>query len=105
MKTRKRTPLNFDLQEAVMEDMAKQLAKNIQEEIDFQILSDMLVSMGWHKMEFEPMREEEEAAEIKEWIKTSCKGNVKSYGSNWLFENEKDMVWFMLRWGDQSDGL
>lgn len=104
MKTRKHPPLNFDLQEAVMKDMAEQLAKNIQEEIDFQILSDMLVSMGWHHMTFEPFREEKEAAELKEWFKTNCKGKVQSYGSNWLFENEKDMAWFILRWGDRADG-
>ena len=101
---KRRHALKFNLEESVMADMAKQLAKNIQEEIDFQILSDMMVSMGWHKMEFEPLREVEEAAEIKEWIKTSCKGKVQSYGSNWLFENEKDMAWFMLRWGDRADG-
>ena len=101
---RKRQQLNFDLQEAIMEDMAKQLAKNIQEEIDFQILSDMLVSMGWHRMEFEPIRGEEEVIEIKDWIKTSCKGKVQSYGRNWLFEDEKDIAWFMLRWGDRADG-
>lgn len=104
MRTRKHPPLNFDLQESVMKDMAETLAKQIQQEIDFQILSDMLVGMGWTKLTFHPMRDTTEVQEIQDWLKVNCKGKYQSMNEQWLFEFEKEAAWFVLRWGDRADG-
>lgn len=101
---RKHKQMNFNIQDHILEDAARNMAKQIQEEIDFQILSDMLVSMGWHKLEFSPIQGIEDIMEINEWISKNCKGKVQSYGQNWLFEKDKDMSWFILRWGDRVDG-
>lgn len=95
---------NFDIPTSLMEQVAAETAKQIQEQIDFQIIADMLVQMGWIKLTFSPYQDEKTAADIKFWLKHHCKGKCKSLDDTWLFENEKDAMWFMLRWGDRSDG-
>lgn len=67
-------------------------------EIDWQILRGLYKDVGWFELTFDPNRDAEEAASIKEWIAENCKGHVQSRGSCWLFENEQDLIWFTLRW-------
>lgn len=94
---------DFDIPTDLMEEMAKETAKQIQEQIDFQIIADMLVTMGWTKLKFSPHQDEKVAADIKFWLNHHCKGKCKSLDDTWLFENEKDAMWFMLRWGELAD--
>lgn len=96
--------MTFDDPESLMEQMARDTAKEIQEQIDFVIIADMLVEMGWKRLHFEPLRGVEEAYDISAWIRANCKGKVKSRGDTWLFENEKDAAWFTLRWSELADG-
>lgn len=88
----------------LMEEYSKELAKQIQEEIDFQIIGDMLVTMGWTRLNFNPHQDEKISADIKFWLDHHCQGNCKSLNDVWLFENEKDAMWFTLRWGELSNG-
>lgn len=90
--------------ENLMDQLARETAKEIAEEIDFGIIADMLVEVGWTKLYFEPLRGVEEAYDISAWIRHNCTGRVKSRGRTWLFEKEKDAVWFTLRWGELADG-
>ena len=96
--------LHVDAGHDLMEELSKDLAKQIQEEIDFQIIGDMLVTMGWTRITFNPHQDEKTCADIKFWIDNYCRGNCKSLNDVWLFENEKDAMWFTLRWGELSNG-
>lgn len=95
--------LKIDIDDSIMEQYAKDLAHQIQQEIDFQIIADMLVQMGWTRLTFNPHQDEKTSADIRFWLEHHCKGNCKSLNDVWLFEHEKDAMWFMLRWGDKAD--
>ena len=80
------------------EILMKRMAKEIADEIDWEIMADLMVQYGWTKLKFNPLRGVEEAYDIHEWINTHAIGKVQSRGNVWLFEKEKDAVMFSLRW-------
>ena len=82
------------LQDEIMEDMAK----DIQKELDAEILRGMLKQMGWYEVVLKPMTAET-GDEIDTWIKTNIKGPSHwTHGLVWMFENDQDAMWFKLRW-------
>lgn len=89
--------LNLDQYPDLVEAAAKDCAKRIQEEIDWSIICDMLVSMGWQVIEFEPQSVDDEHI-LKEWLNNNCKGKVQSRFDKFVFEQEADAVNFVLRW-------
>ena len=50
---------------ALEDEIAKELSTQLQSEIDFQILSDMLVELGWHKVELIRFDSNRQAVDIK----------------------------------------
>lgn len=90
--------LNLDQYPDLVEAAAKDCIKRIQEEIDWSIICDMLESLGWHAIEFEPQMPDAEGHEIKEWLNNNCKGKVESRFDKFVFEKESDAVNFVLRW-------
>jgi hypothetical protein len=83
----------MNLEEQIINDAGKAIAN----EIDFQILSDMLVQIGWRKVVLSPMTWEE-GYEVDEWTAKHIKGNFETMGLVWVFEDEEDANWFALRW-------
>lgn len=69
-------------------------AKILQEEIDWEILSDMMVECGWTKVEISLDR----MHIVEKWIEENIQGKYKFRGTDWLFESEKDATMFILRW-------
>lgn len=90
--------LNLDQYPDLVAEAARNCAKQLQEEIDWSIICDMLESMGWHIIEFEPQMPEAEAYKIKDWIDKNCKGKVQSKFDKFVFEQESDAVNFVLKW-------
>ena len=75
--------------------LVKKLTDEIQKEIDFEILADMLLEEGsWTEIKFTPSGR---YFEIDAWCKENTAG-VQGYGSRWLFKDEKDITMFILRW-------
>ena len=83
----------IDIQEQIINDMGKAMAK----EIDFTILTDMLCQIGWRKIILSPMTMED-SYEVDEWTKKHVKGHFETMGLVWVFELEEDANWFALRW-------
>lgn len=83
----------MNLQEHVINDMAKQISQ----EIDFEILAGMLVELGWTRIVLAPMTQEQSLA-VDGWIKEYCKSPVETMGLVWLFEDSKEANWFALKW-------
>ena len=83
----------MNIQDQIINDMGKAMS----DEIDFQILSDMLVGIGWRKVVLSPMSWED-GAEVDLWCETNVKGNFETMGLVWVFEDEEDANWFALRW-------
>jgi hypothetical protein len=82
-----------NLQDAIMNDMAQKMAN----EMDFAILAEMLVGLGWRKIILSPMTMED-SYEVDEWTAKHVKGNFETMGLVWVFEDEEDANWFALRW-------
>jgi hypothetical protein len=80
------------------EEIADTLAMQIAQEIDFEILADMLVSIGWTKVVLKNGALPCTGPELHEWRVRNLKGKWKAHNKIWLFENEQDAVWFTLRW-------
>ena len=77
------------------EQLAKQLANDLQEEIDAEILCGMLESMGWTTI-----RVRERPAIAAEWCKANVQGPFRRFGKDrWCFQDAKDAAWFGLKWG------
>jgi hypothetical protein len=82
------------------ETMVEDMAKMIQEEIDWEIMCDMLKTIGWTevKMKWSDRMNELQAHHIKEWCRTNLSGIYRGRGSIWMFSKEKDAVLFSLKW-------
>jgi hypothetical protein len=83
-----------------LEDMIlKEQAKVMEESINFEILSGILVDMmGWTRVELSRYTDNNHAIDIKEWVASNCKHDTKQNGATWMFENAKEAMWFKLRW-------
>ncbi len=92
-KKRLLTDRSGDLLEEIYEQKAKELA----EEMDADILRGMLAELGWHEIILNPMTWEE-GYSIDEWVEENIKGRMWTHGLVWMFEDDKDAMWFKLRW-------
>ena len=82
-------------------EISEELSKVLQEEIDWELLMDMMISVGWTKVTIsEPWSNMTAsfAHEIKEWCREHLKGHYNGRGRVWMFEKAQDAEWFMLRW-------
>ena len=84
---------DLDLQEQIIADAGKQMAK----EIDFQILCGFLEELGWTKVILSPMTKEQGDA-IDYWTQTQLTGNFENMGLVWIFEDKGDAINFTLKW-------
>lgn len=80
------------------DEIAKELSSQMQSEMDFHILSDMLVGLGWTKVSLTRFNNNKHAIDIKIWLQENVKGHWESRGSSFVFENEGDAVNFTLKW-------
>lgn len=89
--------VNYMLRSLEHEYLEK-LAKDVADEIDFDVLSTLLVDSGWTKVELPVFASRFHLMDIDIWIEQNCSGTVKSFGNKFIFENPKDVTLFILRW-------
>lgn len=85
----------MNLEDEIAEDLSKQIAQ----EIDFELLTDILIACGWHKVVLRPMTHEQ-GKKIDQWVNSQVKGKYKTMGLVWVFENQGEAVNFTLRWAN-----
>lgn len=74
-------------------ELTQVLAKTVQEEIDNNIMSDMLVSMGWTKI---TVRNRHKIA--ADWCTKNIRSPYRIFGDHWCFQDTRDAAWFGLKW-------
>jgi hypothetical protein len=84
----------MSLEQQLMEKMSKEIAQ----EIDFGILSDLLVYSGWVKIELDTLENNNNAIDMNEWLDMNCKHKVSRLGRKFVFESSAEAEWFILRW-------
>ena len=92
-KKRLLTDRSGELQEQILAEKAADLA----DEMDAQVLRQMLIDLGWQQVVLSAMTGEESYA-IDLWVEDNIKGRMWSRGLVWLFEDDRDAMWFKLKW-------
>ncbi len=82
----------------VEDELAKQMAKLIAQEIDFELLADALAACGWTKVVLKRGALPCTGVELHEWRESNLTGRWKANDNIWVFENPKDALIFTLRW-------
>jgi hypothetical protein len=81
------------------EEIAGELSERICSEIDFEILSDILIrSCDWQRIHLERFRDNEQAVDIANWCQDGCRAQWLKRGSTFLFKDRGDAVNFALKW-------
>lgn len=85
---------DYDIESTIYEDISKQLAKEIDNEIIKTIELEHLVSKeGWTKVELPRFN----TIDVTEWVEENC-GLYDRLGSTYVFKEAKDATWFRMRW-------
>lgn len=79
----------------IEDEVYTELAKNIQKQLDQELLYNLCLVSGWHGKSVSY----QQLDEVKEWIETNKLGEVRWFDNRIAFEQSKDYEWFMLRWG------
>jgi len=80
----------------ILDEMYKACSQQLAKSIDWEILSGLWISMGYYRVILTKNVPSEQ--ELKDCAKDNLTGEYKSFGYDWLFAEEKDMVLFSLRW-------
>jgi hypothetical protein len=84
-----------DLQEQVLND----LAKSMEQSIDFVVLCDVLQIFGWTvlNVDYEPDIGQGWNT-VKNWADDNFAGDHREHRGTWLIEKAQDATMFALRW-------
>jgi hypothetical protein len=93
IKKRLLTDRSGNLLDQILEDRARDLAN----QIDADVFMMSLIESGWHQVVLYPM-EMELSYEIDQWVESNIKGQMWNRGIVWVFENDRDAMWFKLKW-------
>ena len=83
------------LEEEIINKAGKQMAQDI----DREILWGMLQGIGWTRIMLPSLIDNNHAVDITHWLALNCKNSFERNGRDFIFENERDANWFVLRWG------
>ena len=94
------------LEQDILDNMAKEMAREIDKELLDDIMISVLKDQGWTATTmnpaFEPpitrVSETEWYSETAEWIHLNVTGDYKLLKGQWYFERRDDAVMFTLRW-------
>ena len=81
------------------EELLTKAGNDMAREIDREILWGLFEGIGWTRFKISRLTDNNHAVDISYWLDENCKGKFERNGSEFLFEDSKDAVLFMLRWG------
>lgn len=84
----------------VEEEIIAAMSAEIQEEIDFEVMSTMLSNSGWHTVKLSNGITRDQWREMERWAEqeqVTARGVYKR-GNTWLFKSKDDAIMFKLTW-------
>jgi len=95
------------LQDEILDEAGKQMARYIDSEIINNIMIEMLIKDGWIQTKINPaftdmgmmsVPFEDWYSRTAEWIHLNARGDYKLLKGQWLFKDPKDATMFILKW-------
>ena len=86
--------------QSIIDELVQRAAKELQEEIDFNVLAELYKQSGWMEIEFDSWHLVNAHNPVKQWLRNKCKGHYTCRGKRFLFEKESDAINFVLRWSE-----
>ena len=83
---------------SLAEQMLDEKIEELKREIDREVLWNMLTQVGWTRVILSSETAMVNATAIKEWLAVNCKKSYEKHRQDFLFEDNKDAVNFILRW-------
>jgi hypothetical protein len=81
------------------DEIATNLSVEMSRYVDFEVLSGLLVEeCDWHRVDLPRLIDNKHAVDITYWLEENAKQHYIRNGRCFIFESEKDSVWFALRW-------
>jgi hypothetical protein len=78
--------------------MMKQAARRMAEDIDREVLWGMLIGLGWKRHLLDRLKDNNHAVDISYWLDENCRGAYERNGRDFIFEDERDYLMFVLTW-------
>jgi hypothetical protein len=80
------------------EEQITAIAKQMAEEIDFQVLSSFFIKDGWTRVELARFTNNNNAIDIADWAEEHCKDKYIKHSTTYVFKDSSDAVMFTLKW-------
>lgn len=80
------------------DELAFKMSMQMQKEIDKEILWGMLKELGWTRVIIDRFQDNKHAVDITYWLSENCEGSYERSGADFIFENDRDAVNFILKW-------
>jgi hypothetical protein len=87
--------MGMTLKEEILNKAGEKMAR----EIDREVLWGLFEGLGWTRFKISRLTDNNHAIDITNWLLDNCKGQFERNGAEFIFEDSKDAVLFMLRWG------
>jgi hypothetical protein len=84
----------MNLEKEIIEELGTQM----QSQVDREILWGMLIGLGWTRVTLDKLHDNKHAVDITYWLEENIKNPFERAGRDFIFEDAKDAVNFILRW-------
>ena len=81
------------------QELLDKAGKEMDREIDREILWSLFEGIGWTRFKISRLTDNNHAVDISNWLDANCRSSFERNGAEFLFEDSKDAVLFMMRWG------
>ena len=85
----------MNMEQELLDKAGKEMAR----EIDREILWSLFEGIGWTRFKISRLTDNTHAVDISNWLDANCQGQFERNGAEFLFEDSKDAVLFMMRGG------
>jgi hypothetical protein len=83
---------------SIEEEILNKAGNEMAREIDREILWGMLQGIGWTRVMLNRLQDNNHAIDITYWLEENIKNPFERNGRDFIFEDKKDAVNFILRW-------
>lgn len=82
----------------MQEEILEELGTQMQSQVDREILWGMLIGLGWTRVMLDRLQDNKHAVDITYWLEENIKNPFERAGRDFIFEDSKDAMLFILRW-------